>query len=332
VKQNPKYLTITFSGKRGSQVRQNYLDFQTALQRHSGSKSTSTFPGLHASSRSYTFRGDKGLLATTQFAQPAICVLEFAAFKGLESLGRLPTPGKLAAFAGHSLGELAALACMTDAFPLETMLKVAFARGVCLQVAVSRDEQGRSDFAMVAVDPSRVGRAFTEVRLTELVHGIMASTGSLLEVVNFNVARKQYVCAGDKRCLDTLRRVTDALHANDRLLEQPLAGLVAAHLYDADTSAASVQLVRGKATIPLQGIDVPFHSSLLQAQRGMFFEMLKELVPVGAIDPVQLESKWVPNVTGKPFKIDVTYLGEVARLTESKHLLTLLEDLGDSVG
>ena len=66
-----------------------------------------------------------------------------------------------------------------------------------MQVAVERDEHGRSNYSMCAVNPSRISKTFNEPALQYVVENIAEETGWLLEIVNYNVANAQYVCAGD---------------------------------------------------------------------------------------------------------------------------------------
>ena len=56
-----------------------------------------------------------------------------------------------------------------------------------MQRAVERDAQNRSNYAMCAVNPSRVSKTFTDAALREVVDDIAQKTGCLLEIVNFNV-------------------------------------------------------------------------------------------------------------------------------------------------
>ena len=75
-------------------------------------------------------------------------------------------------------------------------MSVVFYRGLTMQVAVERDESGRSNYAMCAVNPSRISKTFNEQALQYVVENIADETGWLLEIVNLNVANMQYVCAG----------------------------------------------------------------------------------------------------------------------------------------
>jgi hypothetical protein len=55
-----------------------------------------------------------------------------------------------------------------------------------MQHAVERDEQGRSNYAMCAVNPSCVGKTFDDAALREIVD-TTSDRDTLLEIVNFNV-------------------------------------------------------------------------------------------------------------------------------------------------
>ena len=112
--------------------------------------------GLTPKSPSYTFRDERGLLFSTQFAQPALTLMEMAELEHLRSKGLVQ---ERALFAGHSLGEYSALGAFTTFMPVEELLNLVFYRGLIMQTAMQRDQSGRTDFSMVAVNPSRVGRS-----------------------------------------------------------------------------------------------------------------------------------------------------------------------------
>lgn len=56
-----------------------------------------------------------------------------------------------------------------------------------MQSAVERNSQNRSDYAMCAVNPSRIDKTFSEAALREVVEIVGRRTDALLEIVNYNV-------------------------------------------------------------------------------------------------------------------------------------------------
>jgi len=98
-----------------------------------------------------------------------------------------------------------------------------------------------------------------------VVQLIADETQELLEVVNHNVRSQQYVCAGHVRSLHVMSQILDRFSTlSPQHSTQSSTGFLR-QLVHLETIAAqihsnSVALQRGKATIPLQGIEVPFHS------------------------------------------------------------------------
>ena len=195
VKNNPKELTVHFGGTKGKAIRQNYMAMTFETINADGSvKSERIFKEIDENSDSYTYRSPTGLLSATQFTQPALTLMEKASFEDMRSKGLIQRDSS---FAGHSLGEYSALASIAEVMPIESLVSVVFYRGLTMQVAVERDEQGRSNYSMAAVNPSRIGKNFTEQALQYVIETISQETGWLLEIVNYNVANMQYVTAGD---------------------------------------------------------------------------------------------------------------------------------------
>jgi len=91
------------------------------------------------------------------------------------------------AFAGHSLGEYSALASIVDVLHISALVDVVFYRGITMQRAVEHDSENRSNYAMCAVNPSRVSTTFSDAALREVVDSIATRIASLLEIVNYNV-------------------------------------------------------------------------------------------------------------------------------------------------
>ena len=195
VKNNPKELTIHFGGPRGKAIRDNYMSMTFASVNADGSiKSERIFKEVNENTTSYTYRSPTGLLSATQFTQPALTLMEKASFEDMLSKGLVQQESS---FAGHSLGEYSALAALAEVMPIESLVAVVFYRGLTMQVAVERDATGRSNYSMCAVNPSRISKTFNEQALQYVVENIAEETSWLLEIVNYNVANMQYVCAGD---------------------------------------------------------------------------------------------------------------------------------------
>ena len=157
VRENPTKLTVSFGGKRGRRIRDNYLAMtkKVPLPRGGGFKEECIVKGLTPLSASYTFSFPKGLLFSTQFSQPALALMEMVEYEHLRAKGMTPRDPF---FAGHSLGEYAALGACTTFMPFEDLISLIFYRGLKMQNALDRDTSGRTDYSMVAVDPSRVGK------------------------------------------------------------------------------------------------------------------------------------------------------------------------------
>lgn len=73
----------------------------------------------------------------------------------------------------------------------------------------------------------------------------------------------------------------------------------------AEAEKGRIEPKRGKATIPLPGIDVPFHSSVLRGGVSEFRAYLSKRV--GAIKPRTLVGKYIPNLVAKPFQLTKDY-------------------------
>ncbi|KAI5794515.1 acyl transferase domain-containing protein [Peziza echinospora] len=334
VKNNPKEFTVHFGGARGKAIRQNYMSMTFESVAADGTtKSERIFKDIDEKTASYTYRSPTGLLSATQFTQPALTLMEKASFEDMVSRGLVQRDS---AFAGHSLGEYSALAALAEVMPIESLVSVVFYRGLTMQVAVERDESGRSNYSMCAVNPSRVSSTFSEQALQYVVDNIAGETGWLLEVVNYNVANQQYVCAGDLRALDCLTNVLNflkvqkidiqALMAKLSLedVKKKLGEIIQGCADETKLKPQPIELQRGLATIPLRGIDVPFHSTFLRSGVKPFRSFLMKKILKSSIDPSKLVGKYIPNVTAKPFQLTKEYFEEVYKLTNSPRIGNVL--------
>ena len=166
VKDNPTELTVYFGGIQGQKVLQNYLGMTTgsSVQDSDGSMHTELrplIPDITPESESYTFRDSRGLVHATQFAQPAIMILEKATVEHLKANGLLQQE---ATFAGHSLGEWGALSSMSAFMEFSVTMTVGFYRGLLMHFAVPRDAHGQTGHSMVAVNPKRAGKGTLETQ------------------------------------------------------------------------------------------------------------------------------------------------------------------------
>ncbi|KAI9783022.1 MAG: beta subunit of fatty acid synthetase [Peltula sp. TS41687] len=334
VKNNPKELTIYFGGPRGKAIRQNYMSMTFETVATDGTvRSEKIFKEVDEKTTSYTYKSPTGLLSATQFTQPALTLMEKASFEDMRAKGLVQSNSS---FAGHSLGEYSALAALAEVMPIESLVSVVFYRGLTMQVAVERDESGRSNYSMCAVNPSRISKTFNEQALQFVIENVAEETKWLLEIVNYNVANMQYVCAGDLRALDCLTNVTNYIKVQkvdiQALTQQLSLEDVKAHLTEIVRECAKqteakpkpLELQRGFATIPLKGIDVPFHSTFLRSGVKPFRSFLLKKINRTSIDPSKLIGKYIPNVTAKPFEISKEYFEEVYRLTNSPRIANVL--------
>ncbi|KAH9885879.1 fatty acid synthase beta subunit [Xylariomycetidae sp. FL2044] len=330
VRRNPTELTIYFGGSRGRVIRQNYMAMTCQSLEPAadgGIKLEKIFKGITDDTSSYTFRSPTGLLSATQFTQPALTLMQMAVFEDLRAQGVIKEDS---AFAGHSLGEYSALSSIAKVMPVETLVSVVFYRGLTMQVAVERDAAGASNYSMVAVDPSRVGGHFSEQALKYVVAMIAARTGSFLEIVNFNVRNMQYVCAGELRAIDVLGGVMDRIKTQKLDMRQPeLAATGLAEIIDVSdmrtrAKPRPLELSRGMTTVPLRGIDVPFHSTYLRPGVASFRGFLLQNLVKTSIEPVQLVGRYIPNVTARPFELSRDYFEYVHGITRSPRIAQVL--------
>ncbi|KAJ2904919.1 fatty acid synthase alpha subunit Lsd1, partial [Coemansia aciculifera] len=327
VRINPKELTVHFCSEIGKELQHNYM----SLNRRRGGDTKvgiPLFPDIMLDSSSYTYRSPTGLLNSTQFTQVALITFAMAAVADLRANSLVQ---KHASFAGHSLGEYAVLASLSKIFTIEEVVEIGFYRGMLMQLAVERDVQGYSQFGMVAVDPSRLGSSVDKDILALAVNFICDHSKGLLEIVNYNVRDAQYVVAGTLHQLAVLRLVLDAVAEQGASPPtdddwQAHIALVASRFV---TEPIDDRPVRGRATIPLPGIDVPFHSSQLLPGVDEFRALLQEKIQPENIDYSALHRRYIPNLTAVPFEVSREYFSLVHSITQSPVAASVLGGWSD---
>ncbi|KAI9502069.1 acyl transferase domain-containing protein [Coemansia spiralis] len=342
---NQKEMQVRLRGTKGNHVLENYLALeQYALNNCIASTSSSAnqaqlFPDLSLDSESYTFQSPSGLLNATQFTQPALAVLAMAAVADMRSKALVQ---KSAMFAGHSLGEFAALASLgSGLFSVEDIVDITFYRGMLMQSAVSRDADGYSEYGMVSVNPLRVGSAFDEGALKLVVYAIRDNRRELLEIANYNINGQQYVVSGTLLQLAALRMVLDKISEQDRsastadadsiaqTVDQVIADAAFASLAE---SAAKINTgaLNGQATTQLSGIDVPFHSSQLLCCVNALRTVLQKCIQPSKVNVSVLCDHYIPNLIAQPFEVSKQYIELVFKITQSPILQQTLDQWNDA--
>ncbi|KAI9500376.1 acyl transferase domain-containing protein [Coemansia spiralis] len=311
IRNNPREYTVHFGGKSGKQIRQNYMEFTI----NSNGTEVPLFSKITPSARSYTFQAPNGLLHATQFAQPAIMLLDVAIAEEMRSQGVFDEDPIIA---GHSLGEYGALAAF-GIMSLEDIIDITFIRGMTMQSTVERDEHGHSDFALVAANPSRVDKRFDEQCLSNVIKIILDASDGLLEIVNYNVRGFQYVVAGTRRQLELLGRVLDEIHRRQCSTasasgKKQVVSIVQGILKSGVTGK---ELKRGRATIPIPGIDVPFHSSHLITGASQFRSCIHKMIRKTHVDPATLINRYIPNLTATTLQVTKGYFEMMYNQTKS---------------
>ena len=169
-------------------------------------------------------RHPDGVLARTEFTQPALLTLHAAQLAELREAGAL---GDELLVAGHSAGEFSALVAL-GALDLEAALELVHARGRLIQQQVARDDRGGSGHGMATVDPSACG---LDVEGLEAVVDASAD----LALVNHNALGRQYAVAGTRAALQALAerlgtRAVRVLPGIDVPFHSPLLGAAVAPL------------------------------------------------------------------------------------------------------
>ena len=118
------------------------------------------FEEIDESTTSYVFQSPKGLLYSTQFAQPALTLAAQATYAVIHARGLVPDH---CIYAGHSLGEYAALSTFANFMSLENLISIVFYRGLTMQLSVERDKAGRTSYTMCAFNPSKVTKGICNV-------------------------------------------------------------------------------------------------------------------------------------------------------------------------
>jgi fatty acid synthase subunit beta len=134
------------------------------------------------------------------------------------------------------------------------------------------------------------------------------------------------------KTLDYLLTTPDSHELLEHLVDRPdslrcsksLEDHISALLEEARELPRPIELTRGRATVPLKGIDVPFHSTYLRPGVHSYRKFLESRMVHEDLMPERLVGKFVPNLMASPFSLDRAYVEEAFRLTGSPVLQGIL--------
>lgn len=242
-----------------------------------------------------TFQHPKGVLFLTQFTQVAMATLGVAQIAEMKEAKAL---NQQALFAGHSVGEYNALAAYAEVLSLENVVEIVYQRGLTMHRLVERDSEGNSNYGLAALRPDKMG--LSEAEVFDYVAQVAQASGEFLEIVNYNIAGKQYAVAGTSKGLRALAA-------------------------DAETRAPGK-----RAFIQIPGIDVPFHSTHLLDGVGAFREHLDSLIPA-EIDLSTLVGRYVPNLVARPFEVTREFIQAMLDVVDAPILHAALENFDEEI-
>ena len=135
------------------------------------------------------------------------------------------------------------------------------------------------------------------------------------------------MCAGTLRNLQILTDVLNELTMiSNPTVSDLIDELIKRHVArNSSQSKPVTSLERGKATVPLAGIDVPFHSSFLRPNLAAFREVLEQNIQPSWMDPDKLIGRYIPNVTARPFDITKEAFEYAWEVTKSDRLRKVLD-------
>lgn len=181
-----------------------------------------------------SFEGSDSVLASTKISQPAIFAVSMAAYSVVKDFCEPDV------FAGHSLGEYAALTA-AGAFSLENGFRIIGARAEAMQRAA--DENPGSMFAIIGIDAAAVRQVCEE-------------TEGYVIPVNFN-SPNQTVIAGDS---EAAQKAADALQAKGA--KRTIRLLVSSAFHTKMMASAAEEFKERVSGIPVCAPKKPFYSNV----------------------------------------------------------------------
>eukprot|EP00729_Bicosta_minor_P009074 gene9074-21744_t len=335
VRANLSEVTIDFSGVNGKTILANFLKLVEVADVYG--YGDTLLPGLSITSLSYVFKSADGgsLLFDPLFMRCLLPVHEKAVYEDL--CGQDLVPAK-SLFAGHSDGAFGIAFSLVSPVSFSLLECLFFRALVERNCTVPRNSTGETNYGMVVTGPDRVGPHFSIDLLSRVVTLVQSTTNRTAEVVNYNVAEKQYVVAGDGASLETLRTVLMKLRNGDHNIDDTVRSAWDNTLARAHTLGGIDNVPvpdRCALMIPLKGIDVPLHSQCLQ-QVVPLLRRWFEVQLGGDSDTIntlslQLSGRFLLNGVAAPFQITRNYMKQFQSFTKSPVISKLLSTTSSDI-
>ena len=158
---------------------------------------------LEANARKENISHASGILNFTPFTQVALLTYHVATF---DMQRECIEEGTL--IAGHSLGEISALAAL-GVIPFRHALELVFKRGLLMSSCTKQNFQAKSHFLTYIANPERCGISeklfFTIIEV--IAEPLSKQRGEFLEITAHNVYGHQYVVSGSRVALSVLGNI-----------------------------------------------------------------------------------------------------------------------------
>ena len=241
------------------------------------------------------YKHPNGVLSITPFTQVAMATTAAAQVAELRDKCVFD---KDSFTCGHSVGEYIALSCILDVINLNDLLEIVFQRGSKMYNLILRNSQGLSNYRLAAIQSSKID--LNENQVKKLIFETIMSSDEFIQIVNFNVYNSQYVVAGTVYGLKVLKNRISTINATSRL----------------NGSYPVIQL---------NGIDIPFHSKLLQDGVSEFRCELERIIPHN-VDYIPLVGRYIPNLIPCKFTLDREFIQSIRNLVLDETLDEILAD------
>ena len=341
VSENPKSIRISYKGKHGQRIKNNWKNSYPRI------KNDNVDHSIVENENGFTLLSPNGILFRTEFQQASVVVYQYVEKERLKLNGQYDYINEYEnniIVCGHSLGEFSAFSSLLNEnlFSIQLLSELVFKRGLIMQSVVERDDQSESPYRMVAVSLLKKNYSFLHLQsLIQFIQSVPDEQGTppLIQIVNYNANKEQYVITGNKEALEMLSSMLDKNLSPDGI-KNPTEYLLQSK---SNLKNRGGELNRNDSCIPLKDIDIPFHSKVFTSQipllRSAIIHFFNELREISFKKNLKLSikplvNKFIPNVTGNClFSCDGEFVDALYNKTASEkvaHVQQTLASLNNS--